>query len=65
MALVIASLKASRSTAKAPPALTAVCSAQRTTSESIAFISAFSSPAAEFSRIAFSELEHTSSANPS
>ena len=64
IALVMASLNASRSTARAPPALTAVSSAQRTTNEPIAFISAFSSPAAELILIALRELEQTSSAKP-
>ena len=61
---VMASEKAVRSTASAPPALTAVFSAQRMTRESHAAISAFSRPAAELRRVALRELEQTSSAKP-
>ncbi|CDD54323.1 unknown [Ruminococcus sp. CAG:379] len=56
---------ACRSTARAPPASTAVAFAQGTSREPSRSISAFNMPGAESSRDAFRELEHTSSAKVS
>ena len=64
MAAVTASEKASRSTANAPPAATAVFSAQGTIKDPSRRISSLSIPEAESSRAAFKELEQTSSASP-
>jgi len=64
MALVTASENRSLSTASASPAGTAYCFAIGTNSDPSRSISAFSRPAAEFNRLAFSELEQTNSASP-
>ncbi len=58
----ISSAKRSRSTASAPPAGTAVRSAERITSEPERRISSLSRPTAFDSEAPRSELEHTSSA---
>ena len=62
---VTAALKASRSTASAPPAATRVASAAFSRWLPSSFISALSRPEAESSRSAFRLLEQTSSAKPS
>ena len=59
---VIKAENLSLSTESAPPAGTLVLLAASTHTEESISISAFKSPAAELSRSAFSELEHTSSA---
>lgn len=62
---VTAPENASRSTASAPPAGTSQAKAAGTHTLPSRRISSLSSPAALSSRLAFRELEHTSSANPS
>ena len=62
---VIYSENSSLSTASAPPAATEVLSAASMVTEPRRRISSLSNPAADSSRIAFSELEQTSSAKPS
>ena len=59
---VIVSEKESRSTAKAPPAGTAVSSAEVITTEFNRRISSFNNPTALAKLFPLSELEHTSSA---
>ncbi len=61
---VTAAEKSSRSTARAPPAETAVSLAASRVREPNSAISSFRSPAAEMGRVDLKELEQTNSARP-